>query len=352
LREIGEIVDVGSQRHGRREPSTPDSFAAERHSHVESDARKPAMIRPTPVPPPSRAFPVALVVLAGLASIAACKRRTDEDHISTPERRKPVSPSVLPAKPSSAVLPPAMPGCEEDNRQIYVVSQESDLYRFPPLSKSFTKIGHLDCPASAGTQPFSMAVDRTGVAWILYQDGNVFRASTRDAHCVATKYTPGQQGMRTFGMAFVTDGPGSAHDTLYLADDSMAPRGLATLDVATFDVSPIKSYDAGSFDVGRFDLTGTGDGRIFGFDAKPPAHIVEIDPKSAKIVASKSIGSIGDRAWAIAQYWGAFYVFSATYGHSQVLKFTWNTGVEEEISSDIGFTVVGAGVSSCAPTLL
>lgn len=307
------------------------------------------MIRPTRVRPPLRAAQVALALVAALAG---CKRAQNEDHISTPERRKPVSPSVLPAKPATSSLPPAMPGCEEDNRQVYVVSQDADLYRFPPLSKSFTKIGHLDCPASPGTQPFSMAVDRTGVAWILYQDGNVYRASTRDAHCLATKFAPEQRGMRTFGMAFVTDGPGSAHDTLYLADDSLAPRGLATLDVTTLTVSPIHAYDPGTFAVGRFDLTGTGDGRIFGFDAKSPARIVEIDPKAAKIVASKSIGAIGDRAWAIAQYWGSFYVFSATYGNSQVLKFTWNTGVEEEISADVGFTVVGAGVSSCAPALL
>ncbi len=302
---------------------------------------------------------VSFSVLVTLASLCAsvsglsCKRAThDDDHVATPERRKPVSASVQPAKPNGAVLPPAMPGCEEDNRQVYVVSQASDLYRFPPLSKTFTKIGHLDCPASPTSQPFSMAVDRTGVAWILYQDGNVFRASTRDAHCVATTFSPGQQGMRTFGMAFVTDGPGSVHDTLYLADDSTAPRGLAALDVTSLTVSPIKAYDGPASDIGRFDLTGTGDGRIFGFDAKAPARIVELEPKTSKIIASKAIGSIGDRAWAIAHYWGSFYVFSATYGNSQVLKFTWNTGVEEEISADVGFTVVGAGVSSCAPTLL
>jgi hypothetical protein len=117
-------------------------------------------------------------------------------------------------------------------------------------------------------------------------------------------------------------------------------------------VSPIRPYDEAKGAAGRFDLTGTGDGRIFGFDPRTPARIVEIDPKTSQIVAEKSVGALGERAWAIAQYWGSFYVFSATTGNSQVVKFNWGTGAEEVLLPDVGFTVVGAGVSSCAPSLL
>jgi hypothetical protein len=293
---------------------------------------------------------VVLAAMGTFFSSAACKHVDDEEHDTKPARKKlassPASSSIQ--SPSSA-MPPAMPGCAEDNRQIYVVSSDGDLYRFPPLTKSFTLIGRLDCPIAGLAQPFSMAVDRDGVAWILYQDGHVFRARTRDAHCIATKFVPDQHGIHTFGMAFVTDGPASTHDTLYLADDDASPRGLSTLDVATLTVSPPHAYDESKVKSGRFDLTGTGDGRIFGFDPRPPARIVEIEPTTAKIIGQKSVGAIGDRAWAIAQYWGAFYVFSATSGNSQVVKLSWATGKEEVVSPDVGFTVVGAGVSSCAP---
>lgn len=278
----------------------------------------------------------------------SCKRPPDEEGVSsTKPRKKPLKSTAGPVTPP----PPApMPGCEEDNRQIYVVSLENDLYRFPPLKKTFTKIGTLDCPASGAT-PFSMAVDRTGVAWILYNDGRLFKASTRDATCSATTFVPRQRGIGLFGMAFVADGPGSANDTLYVADDSLTPLGMSKLDPTTLVMAPPVPFDGTS---GRFDLTGTGDGHVFGFDAHPPARLVEIDPSTGKITREKSLGALsGESAWAVAQYWGSFYVFSAGYGaHSQVTRFEWGTGKTDVISADVGFTVVGAGVSSCAPSAL
>ena len=288
---------------------------------------------------------VLLVPLVCLGSLS-CKRAADEEGVSSTKPRK--KPLKTTATPATSAPPPPMPGCEEDNRQIYVVSLENDLYRFPPLKKTFTKIGTLDCPATGAT-PFSMAVDRTGVAWILYNDGHLYKASTRDATCSATSFVPRQHGVDLFGMAFVADAPGSAHDTLYIADDGLTSLGMSKLDPTTLTVTKPVPFDGTN---GRFDLTGTGDGHVFGFDAHPPARLVEIDPSSGKITREKSLGALsGESAWAVAQYWGSFYVFSAGFGaHSQVTRFEWGSGKTEVISADVGFTVVGAGVSSCAPS--
>ncbi len=281
----------------------------------------------------------SLFLTALFASGTGCKRAT-EDHGA------PQKPSAVAGEPSA---PTMSSECEEDNRQVYVVSTAKDLYRFPPLTKRFTKIGHLDCPSFSGPQ--SMAVDRRGVAWILYNDGRIYRASTRDAQCTETKFEPVQQGPKSFGMAFVTDGPASTHDTLFLATDEAEP-GLATLDLTTLRMSPVVRYQPQGGTVGAYDLTGTGDGRVFGIGPEP-ARIVELEPKTARILVEKKLIELPDMyAWAIAHYWGSFYVFAAASGNSRVTRFDWSTGQEERIFDDVGFVITGAGVSTCAPTKL
>ena len=91
--------------------------------------------------------------------------------------------------------------CPEDLKQIYVVTEGNDLYRFAPATLTFTRIGTLSCPSSGFATPFSMAVQRNGTAWVLFNDGIIFHVSTKDASCGATAYVPGQNGYTTFGMA-------------------------------------------------------------------------------------------------------------------------------------------------------
>ncbi|MBA2544434.1 MAG: hypothetical protein H0V17_32630, partial [Deltaproteobacteria bacterium] len=57
-----------------------------------------------------------------------------------------------------------------DVELIYTVSSDRALLSFDPKKlpgDPFRKIGELSCDRSSS--PFSMAVDRTGIAWVLYQ---------------------------------------------------------------------------------------------------------------------------------------------------------------------------------------
>ena len=63
---------------------------------------------------------------------------------------------------------------------IYVLSGENDLYSFYPPTLAFTSIGMLDCPDPSGAGPFSMAVDRRGIAYSVFTDGNLFRVDTEN----------------------------------------------------------------------------------------------------------------------------------------------------------------------------
>src|SRR5262249_31106006 len=106
---------------------------------------------------------------------------------------------------------------DADATLVYLVSAEETLLSFYPPTATFTTIGTLACPAPTGMNPFSMAVDRKGKAYVLYwfgavagSPGRIFQVSTATAACVSTSFVPGQQGFDTFGMGFVSDNGGPA----------------------------------------------------------------------------------------------------------------------------------------------
>src|SRR5687768_14194250 len=74
-------------------------------------------------------------------------------------------------------------GCSEEAKAVYVVDQNNTLSRFDPPTKNFTDLGRLACPASFGASPFSMGIDRTAVAWVLYSSGELFRVDTTSLNC-------------------------------------------------------------------------------------------------------------------------------------------------------------------------
>src|SRR5687767_14587271 len=176
-------------------------------------------------------------------------------------------------------------GCSEEAKQVYVVSEQYDLYKFEPDKLAFTKIGRLACPASGAT-PNSMAVDRSGTAWVNYSDGRLFKVSTKDAKCTATSFQPGQSGMVKFGMAFASNAAGSQDETLFVSgiqDSSFndGGKGLAKIDLASLKLTPVSDYDGALAKKGA-ELTGTGDGRLYGFFTTiPDATLARIEKGSA-----------------------------------------------------------------------
>ena len=101
---------------------------------------------------------------------------------------------------------------------IYVITAQYDLYSFNPATSAFTRIGAIACPVQTpGATPFSMAVDRKGAAYVLFNDGELFRVSTATAACISTPFARGQSGFATlFGMGFASDTNGP-QETLFVA---------------------------------------------------------------------------------------------------------------------------------------
>jgi hypothetical protein len=237
-----------------------------------------------------------------------------------------------------------------DVELIYVVDVDQHLRSFDPRllpGDPFHEIGKLPCDSKSS--PFSMAVDRMGVAWIGYHSGDVYRASIVDAKCMQAR-TP-RNAPKEFGMGFVADGKDAATEKLYVS--AYGSSAFAELDIS--DKTPVWK-PIGAFDATRNpELTGTGGGQLFGFfPGDGDGFVQEIDRTSGKLVGEpmrvgSPKGEVG--AWAFAHWGGKFYVFITIDNHSMVYEIDGKTGTSKRVIDDAGARIVGAGVSTCAPLL-
>jgi hypothetical protein len=246
---------------------------------------------------------------------------------------------------------------------VYLVTEQFELLSFYPPSAEFTPIGTLNCPLTqAGHAPFSMAVDRTGIAYVLYDDGELFRVSTATAACRATGFRSGQSGFSTtFGMGYAHDSTGSG-ETLYVASGgaNVAPR-LATIDTQTFALHAVGAINPS---IGSPELSGTGAGDLFAFFATRGAApcdnfnanmvctdsaIGQLDKTTGQVTGESVLtGNPQGTAWAFAFYGGDFYTFTAPNGGTVVNRFSPADGSLVTVARRTD-RIVGAGVSTCAP---
>jgi hypothetical protein len=306
------------------------------------------------------------LVLAALVSAAvgfACGSRTG---LLVPEGSEPGSGSdagvladALPTIDATPNTDGPPPFCGDAAQTlVYVVTNTSKLLRFDPLAARFSLIGTLACPDPR--QPFSMAVDHEGVAYVLYSTGDpldstpgdIYRVSLATAECQATRYVPSDARFSRFGMGFAAD-RSDAGETLFVASSDPS---LVTGDRGALDTTAYRLRDIATFSppvVVHAELSGTGDGRLFAFFEKGDggSAIAQVDPTSAKVIAEDDFPRLdqGD-AWAFAFWGGDFYLFTAPGDGltSRVTRFRPSDGTQTTVAT-YPEPIVGAGVSTCAP---
>jgi len=287
------------------------------------------------------------------AALVACGARTgllapDELAEAGPDaaHRKDATPDVEPDVPliDASKQDAYKNDCPDaDSTLVYVVSESNELLSFYPPSASFKLIGILNCP-DPGANPFSMAVDRKGVAYVEYDDGKLFKVSTVDASCQPTAFVPNQGAFNTFGMGYATVGAGPAEELFIASGDGV----LGKIDTTSFVVATVGPFVP---QVGRAELTGTGDGRLYAFVAPGNtggSAVAEIDKTNGDVLGEDPLPQVDQgMAWAFAFWGGDFWLFTdpgpqTTWRYDPVTK---TSTVVAHYSSPI----VGAGVSTCAP---
>ena len=240
---------------------------------------------------------------------------------------------------------------------IYLISQSRELYSFNPATNGFRDIGLVNCPTS-DNQVFSMAVDRAGTAYVLFYDGStpaigsLWRVSTANASCKAIpEYVAGQQGFNGYGMGFATNAGGPS-ETLYLEGAAYfgSSAGLASLDTTSFKVE-VKGSNTPEIQGG--ELTGTGDGRLFAFyffSDQTTMFLGQLDKTNGQVLAQTQLTSVPSGGGFSVGFWGGdFYFFTAPGNDTQVTRYRQSDDSYLGVAMLPGVTIVGAGVSTCAP---
>ena len=244
--------------------------------------------------------------------------------------------------------------CSDAARLVYLVDQNDAFLRYDPSSGAITNIGQLHCVS--GASPFSMAVSRDAVAYVLYSNHHIYAVSTADASCTPTSFTIDQMGFQEFGMGFVSNDAGSTDETLFIAGGSALGIGggsstLGSVDISSWTVSSIGPLS------GSPELTGNGLGELWGFfpDTSPMA-VRQLDKTTGARIQEYDVSAIGSgraSAWAFAHWGGRYYMFyqAGLQTQTSIYSLSPDTNVVAPVLMDIGYTIVGAGVSTCAPTM-
>jgi hypothetical protein len=235
--------------------------------------------------------------------------------------------------------------CTEEAKLVYIIGQDNKFYSFYPPTLAVTLKGVLSCPAGGAT-PFSMAVDRNGIAWVHFSDGKIYHVDVNTVACTPSAFVPNQAGFLNFGMGFVSDSPGSEEETLYVAD--YFGSGLGKIDTKTLVLSYVGPWDA--LPGLAAELTGTGDARLYGFFNNFQIIIAEIDKQAGNIVSQAPQPSVQiGNGWAFAFWGGDFWLFTSPTGSTQIDRYSPASGTTVTVKTNLGTNIVGAGVSTCAP---
>ncbi len=258
-------------------------------------------------------------------------------------------------------------GCSAASQLIYVVDDTYRLLSFSPAggANEFNLVGLLDCPAAASwpawgnstATPFSMSVDRSARAWVLYTSGEIFWVDTLSGDCERSPFTPGTGGYELFGMGFVSDTSGSDSEKLYIAGGQVGQLDVG--DVAFIDPASMQVSTLGPVPDAEYspELTGTGEARFYAyFPGLASSFVAELNKATGQILQQWALPPLSGtvRAWAFAHWGGKFYVFITTreggVSNSQVLRLDPATGQTTSLLDHLPYIIVGAGVSTCAPT--
>ncbi len=254
-------------------------------------------------------------------------------------------PPLVPTTPDASddAPNPASEDCAgSEIKQIFALSRNPDaLYRFDPEALTFTLLGYLDCPVS-GT--FSMAIDRRGIAWIVFGSGVLVNVRLDTLKCTEVLLnTVSAQPPNVFGMAFVAD-DSPAHESLFLLNDSLYRVDRTTRDTARVGSTSLP---------GVAELTGTDDGQLYGYSGESGV-IAQLDKTTGTSIKSYRTPLIDQGVLALAQWGGDFWLFTGVRSSGilvdRVTRFSPATGEFKEVLSNTGIHILGAGSSTCAPS--
>ncbi len=243
-------------------------------------------------------------------------------------------------------------GCTTAEELVYVFDTDNNIWSFDPPSKQFTMIATANC----GEGPNSMAIDRNLVAWLNFDgEGAIYTFDLKTNGPCKPSGIDLTSGFEQVGMGFSSDVSGGSVDTLYL-DGIGGTAGLAKVDMSTGGLLMLGDFSNDPKLVGQSaELTGTGNALLYGYFTTDPVRVAQLDKTTGHVLSDHALTGVSPPDdWAFSFWGGDFYLYAAPgnnfTGNSSVIHYSPTTGtVDMDYVDDTGMTIIGAGVSTCAP---
>jgi hypothetical protein len=222
-----------------------------------------------------------------------------------------------------------------------------------------------------------MAIDQQGTAYLnMNSDGSVWKMNTSaPLACTPTSFKAGQAGFSNdLGMAFAKDSSSPTGETLYVSDnhgplgDCMGSTtatmpncwglGLGKVDTSSWTLTRIGMGYTMSAAGYNAELTGTGmsgSHPLIGFfTTSPSASYGPIDPTlgTTDNPAPTNVPgvNIATGGYAFSFYGGDFYFYTSATGNTIPQHLSTATGMVTS-GAMLGYVIVGAGASTCVPSM-
>ena len=230
---------------------------------------------------------------------------------------------------------------------MYLIDRNSTRYQFDPNSFHLTSLGRLNGSNNISSL-YSIAVQRDGVIWTLFQDGNLDRDNIQSRQCSATNFMANQSSISLFTMSFLRNITGNS-ERLLVSKQNDPPDTLGEINLSTLALSTINNYS----NLNTYaDLAGTAGGRLFGVFETNPYTIAQIDPNNANILAQYRLNSTqktSDPNYGFAAFNNQFYCFEGNNTYTDIRRFDPAT-TTTTTRSRIPQVIFGASASSCLGT--
>ncbi len=244
---------------------------------------------------------------------------------------------------------------------VVLVADDSSVWTFDPASLAFEPIGALDCPTQG--EFMAMALDRESNLVLVYvgfgPDGIVpesFVAPLDDLGACETTTLGVPADRWLAGMGYASRSGEDVCEDLYVFTSAQSESdGSSSLGRVDRQTGEYAELGAVSFEAGH--LTGTADGRLFGFaGGTTGASLVHFDKQDARVVDETPIPGVNGFNGLGFAFWGGdvwFFTDSAMAEQtSRVTRLDLDVdagGGAEVVVEPTPARFLGAGVSTCAP---
>jgi hypothetical protein len=164
--------------------------------------------------------------------------------------------------------------------------------------------------------------------------------------------------LTVFGMGFSANTAGSTDDTLFIGgatDQTSQNAKLAKLSTSTFTATPVGMI------TGWPELTGNGNAELWGWfpsdtTGSTTPRVEKIDKTTGAALTTYMLPTLKGMptAWAFAFWGGDYWIFLAKDAdpYTSVYQIDGTNGSIKGTPLTTNRTIVGAGVSTCAPVVI